>query len=70
MSNMDEERLQNAIDRLRDEIDRLEGEDAPTRTRLGALVGDIERLDQGTHAAHMDRNLIFSASKTRSPRWR
>jgi prefoldin subunit 5 len=58
MSNKDEKRLRNAIDRLRDEIDRLEERDAPTRARLGELVGDIERLDQGTHAAHTDRNLI------------
>jgi hypothetical protein len=39
---MPEEKIQNALEKLRSEINRLEGIEDPSRERLNSLINDIE----------------------------
>jgi Domain of unknown function (DUF4404) len=49
---MDKQQLSSTLERLRAEIDRLEGLDEPTTKRLGALADDIALIDrEGLDAA-------------------
>jgi hypothetical protein len=55
---MDKQRLHDALERLRAEIDRQEDLDDPTSQRLGTLAEDVAALHRGDQSGAPPRSVV------------
>jgi hypothetical protein len=61
---VDEAQLKDQFLKLREEVGRLPPEDAAARTRLGALISDIERRLSNPESSEHDAGLLDNIRET------